>query len=90
MLALLLAVGAGPTLSAVMVLPGLELTAESLRAAADYSKDAGASLVPGALATLVSPDHYGALHPERYTGPPDITQFYLYMGSCWFPWRCLG
>jgi hypothetical protein len=89
-LALLVAVGAGAALSAVMVLPGLELTAESVRAGADYSKDAGASLVPGALATLVSPDHYGALDPERYTGPPDITQFYLYMGILLVPLALLG
>jgi len=88
--ALLLAAGAGATLSAVMVLPGLELTGESLRAGADYSKDAGASLVPGALATLLSPDHYGALDPERYTGPPDITQFYLYMGILLVPLALLG
>ena len=88
--ALLVAVGAGAALSAVMVLPGLELTAESVRAGADYSKDAGASLVPGALATLVSPDHYGALDPERYTGPPDITQFYLYMGILLVPMALLG
>ena len=89
-LALLVAVGAGSALSAVMVLPGLELTTESVRAGADYSKDAGASLVPGALATLVSPDHYGALDPEHYTGPPDITQFYLYMGILLVPLALLG
>ncbi|MGD0776717.1 MAG: YfhO family protein [Candidatus Solibacter sp.] len=88
--ALLVAVGAGAALSAVMVLPGLELTAESVRAGADYSKDAGASLVPEALATLVSPDHYGALDPERYTGPQDITQFYLYMGILLVPLALLG
>lgn len=88
--ALLAAAAAGMALSAVMVLPGLELTAESIRAGADYSKDAGASLTAGALATLVIPDHYGALNPERYTGPPDITQFYLYMGILLVPLALLG
>ena len=88
--ALLVAVVAGAALSAVMVLPGLELTAESLRAGADYSRDAGASLTPGALATLLSPDHYGALDPERYTGPADITQYYLYMGILLLPLALLG
>ena len=88
--ALLFAVGAGAALSAVMVLPGLELTGESVRAGADYSRDAGASLVPGALMTLVSPDHYGALDPEHYTGPPDITQFYFYMGTLLVPLALLG
>ena len=88
--ALLVAVVAGAALAAVMVLPGLELTAESVRAGADYSRDAGAALVPGALATLLSPDHYGALDPERYTGPPDITQHYLYMGILLLPLALVG
>ncbi len=88
--ALLFAVGAAAVLSAVMVLPGLELTGESVRAGADYSKDAGASLTAGRLATLVSPDHYGALVPEHYTGPPDITQFYFYMGILLVPLALLG
>lgn len=88
--ALLVAACAAAALSAVMVLPGLELTAESIRAGADYSKNAGASLVPGALLTMVSPDHYGALDPERYAGPPDITQFYLYMGILLLPLALLG
>ena len=88
--ALLFAVGAAAVLSAVMVLPGLELTAESVRAGADYTKDAGASLTAGGLATLVSPDHYGALDPEHYNGPPDITQFYYYMGILLVPLALLG
>ena len=59
---------AAAALPAVMVLPGLELTGESMRAGADYSRDAGAALVPGALATLVSPNHYGALDPGPVHG----------------------
>ena len=83
------AVAAG-VLGAVMVLPGLELMAESIRNGADYSQSAGASLVPGALLTLVSPNHYGALEREKYTGPTDITQFYLYMGILLLPLAALG
>ena len=89
-LALVVSVAAGAALSAVMVLPGLELTGQSVRAGADYSKDAGSSLVPGALATLVSPNHYGALDPDHYTGPQDITQYYLYMGILMIPLALLG
>ena len=46
--------------------------------------------VPGALATLVSPNHYGALDPDRYTGPQDITQYYLYMGILMIPLALIG
>ncbi len=81
---------AAATLPAVMVLPGLELTGESLRAGADYSRDAGAALTPGALATLVGPNHFSALGPEPYTGPQDITQFYLYMGLLLVPLAAAG
>ena len=81
---------AAATLPAVMVLPGLELTGESLRAGADYSRDAGAALTPGALVTLVSPNHFSALGPEPYNGPQDITQFYLYMGLLLLPLVAAG
>jgi hypothetical protein len=81
---------AAAALPAIMVLPGLELTAESMRAGADYSRDAGAALVPGALATLVSPNHYSALGPDPYRGPQDITQFYLYMGLLLLPLAAAG
>jgi hypothetical protein len=81
---------AAATLPAVMVLPGLELSAQSIRSGADYSHDAGAALVPDALATLVVPDHYGALEVEGYRGPQDITQFYLYMGILMLPLAAVG
>ena len=83
------AVGAA-SLAAVMVLPGLELTAESIRSGANYSRDAGASLVPEALVTLVNPNYYGAVDGEKYTGPQDITQFYLYMGILLLPLAAIG
>ncbi|HJZ97710.1 MAG TPA: YfhO family protein [Candidatus Solibacter sp.] len=81
---------ASAALPAVMVLPGLELSGQSIRAGADYSHDPGATLVPGALATLVAPDHYGALDVEHYTGPQDVTQFYLYMGILLLPFAAWG
>jgi hypothetical protein len=81
---------AAVTLPAVMVLPGLELSGQSIRAGADYLHDPGAALVPGALATLIVPDHYGALDVEHYTGPQDITQFYLYMGILVLPLAVWG
>jgi Bacterial membrane protein YfhO len=70
---------AAVALAAIMILPAAELTAHSIRAGADYSRHTNASLVPGALLTLFSPDHYGAVR-GRYHGPPDITQFYFYAG----------
>ncbi len=88
--ALAVAAAGAATLPAVMILPGLELTANSIRAGADYAHDAGAALAPGALATLVSPDHYGALEVEGYTGPQDITQFYFYMGILCVPLALAG
>jgi len=78
------------TLPAVMVLPGMELTGQSIRASGDYRHDAGAALTPGSLLTLVSPDRYGAPEVENYNGPQDITQFYLYMGILLVPLAVLG
>ena len=72
-------------LPAIMTLPGLELTGQSERAHADYARDSGAALVPGALVTLVSPDHYGIGEGETYSGPQDITQFFLYQGILLLP-----
>jgi hypothetical protein len=80
---------AAAALPAVMTLPGIELTGESIRAGADFSGPS-AALVPGALATLVSPNHYSALGPDPYTGPEDITQFYLYMGLLLLPLAAAG
>ena len=91
LLVLALAAVAAATLPAVMVLPGLELTAQSERAGADYSHNPEGTLVPGALATLIGADHYGAPEgPENYTGPADITQFYLYQGLLLAPLAIWG
>jgi hypothetical protein len=80
------AVGIGFLISAVQVLPGLGLAAESVRAAADTHASTNAPLNLGALATLLLPNFYGALAGE-YKGPGDVTQFYFYQGCCWSRWR---
>lgn len=77
-------------ISAVTVLPGLELTGQSGRAAADYSHSTEGTLGPGGLATLVSPNHYGAPEGENYTGPADITQHFLYQGLLLLPLAVWG
>jgi hypothetical protein len=66
-------------LSAVTWLPALELSAQSIRAHENFSVHTSSPLVPGALLTLFSPDHYGVLTGPYY-GPADITQFYFYAG----------
>src|SRR5205085_1386257 len=78
--ALVCAAAGALTLAAVMILPGLEFTAQSTRASANYARETGARLIPEALLTLVSPNHYGAPEGRNYTGPQDITQFFLYQG----------
>ena len=76
-------------LSAIQTLPGLELTAQSDRAAANYHGATNAALKPAALATLVLPNFYGAAS-GNYSGPPDITQFYFYSGILLVPLAILG
>lgn len=83
------AVGIGFPLSAVQVLPGLELAAQSIRASADTHAATNAPLNPGALATLLLPDFYGAVSGE-YKGPGDITQFYFYQGLLLVPLALAG
>jgi hypothetical protein len=77
-------------LTAIQILPGLELTSESNRSAADFSKETNGAFVPGALLTLVDPDHYHAPGIDTYTGPQDITQFYFYQGVLLLPLAALG
>ncbi|HUA63808.1 MAG TPA: YfhO family protein [Verrucomicrobiae bacterium] len=76
---------AAVALSAVMVLPGLELTGQSERAVTTFAQSDYGFLVPGALLTLVSPNHYGAPDLQGYSGPSDITQFYFYQGILLLP-----
>jgi hypothetical protein len=76
-------------LGAIQILPGLELTAQSDRAAANFHGATNASLKPAALATLVMPNFYGA-GSGNYSGPPDITQFYFYAGILLVPLAIVG
>lgn len=71
-------------LGAVQVLPGVELTAQSGRAAANYRASTNATLNPGALGTLFVPNLYGVIS-GNYKGPEDITQFYFYQGLLLIP-----
>jgi hypothetical protein len=89
-LAVVAAGAGGLALSAVTTLPALELTAQSIRASADFTSNANATVVPSALSTLVSPDHFGAPEVEGYTGPQDITQFYWYQGILLLPLAAAG
>ena len=66
-------------ISAIQVLPGLELAANSVRARADFGNQTNASLTLGSLVTLLAPDFYGAVS-GTYKGPGDITQFFFYQG----------
>ncbi len=80
-----LAIGIG----AIQLLPSSQFIAQSVRANLDFSKSTEGVLVPGALATLVSPNHYGAVSGD-YTGPFDRTQFYFYAGLLLVPLALAG
>src|SRR5204863_8641835 len=64
----------GAALSAVMILPALELVSQSLRARLNARdvRDLGYFHLDSLL-TLVQPDHYGLLS-GKYSGPGDVTQ----------------
>jgi hypothetical protein len=76
-------------LGAIQILPGLELTAQSDRAAANFHGATNAALNPAALANLALPNFYGAAS-GNYSGPPDITQFYFYAGILLLPLAIVG
>jgi hypothetical protein len=81
--------GWGSLLAAVMILPGLELTANSLRARfSAFDSDVG-YFHPDSLLTLVQPNYYGLLS-GHYTGPGDSTQHYFYAGILLVPLALLG
>jgi hypothetical protein len=78
-------------LTAIQVLPGVELVRESIRSSMNFGHDTNAPLVPGALWTLINPNHYGAPGgPPGYRGPEDITQFYFYQGLLLLPLVAVG
>ncbi len=75
--------------AAVQILPGLELTKYSIRAAYDFSRSGEGSLHLSALSTLFAPDALGAISGP-YTGPSDITQYYFYAGLLFVPLAAIG
>jgi hypothetical protein len=81
--------GWGACLSAIMILPGLELVGQSVRAGLDVRDLDLGYFHPGALLTLVQPDHYGLLS-GHYHGPADQTQHYFYAGILLLPLAALG
>jgi hypothetical protein len=80
----------GAALSAVMILPGLELVSRSLRIHLNVLglPDIG-YFHASALATLVDPNYYGLLSGP-YRGPGDSTQHYFYAGILLVPLAILG
>ena len=80
---------AGACLSAVAILPGLELAAHSIRATVSALSHGEGFLTPGALATLFYPNYYGVIS-GNYSGPADITQYYFYAGILLLPLAALG
>jgi hypothetical protein len=70
-------------LSAVQILPALELMGQSSRTAVHTP------LKLGALATLAMPNFYGAAS-GNYSGPFDATQFYFYAGILLVPMAMVG
>jgi hypothetical protein len=75
--------------AAVQILPGLELTRYSIRAAYDFSRSSQGSLSLRALATLFAPNALGAISGP-YSGPSDITQYYFYAGILLLPLAAIG
>jgi hypothetical protein len=86
---LIVATLAAILLGAIQILPGLELTAQSERANANYHSSTDGVLKPAALATLAIPNFYGAAS-GTYSGPPDITQYYFYAGMLLAPLAVIG
>jgi membrane protein YfhO len=81
--------GLGLGVAAVQIGPGLELARASVRASLDPQLLTGGIIPPDALLTLVDPNWYG-LFDGRYSGPADITQYYLYAGICLVPLAIVG
>ncbi len=76
-------VAAALLLSAILILPAMELISQSGRPAAP------AGLKLAALSTLVLPNFYGAIS-GTYSGPGDASQFYFYAGILLVPLAILA
>ena len=79
----------GTLLSAIAVLPGLDLATHSIRTGQHAVGDNYGAVPLGALLTLLVPDFYGAAS-GHYHGPPDITQYYFYGGLLLVPLAAWG
>lgn len=80
---------AGGGLAAVVILPGMQLTAESIRGGFDFSKGVEGTLPVAALGTLFNPNALKTL-TGPYAGKIDITQTYFYSGLLLLPLAILG
>jgi hypothetical protein len=85
---LTLALG-GALLSAVMILPAMELVGQSVRTQLDATAVDIGYFHLGSLITLVQPDYYGLLS-GKYHGPGDSTQHYFYAGIVLVPLVLVG
>jgi hypothetical protein len=79
----------GAALSAGMILPAMELVAQSVRTRLNARDVDLGYFHPDSLLTLVQPDHYGLL-AGHYTGPGDVTQHYFYASIVLVPLAVLG
>ncbi len=80
----------GALLAMVMILPGIELTRQSLRTQLNASDVNLGYFQFDSLLTLLQPDYYGVLLDSRYTGPGDVTQHYFYAGVLLVPLALVG
>lgn len=80
----------GTLISAVATVPGLELTAYSVRAALKAINRPEGELPLQALLTLVYPNFLGGVLSGKYRGPFDITQYYYYAGILMVPLAIVG
>jgi len=80
----------GGLLALVMILPGLELTRQSVRTQLNATDVNLGYFQLDSLLTLVQPDYFGVLLDSRYTGPGDVTQHYFYAGVLLVPLALVG
>jgi hypothetical protein len=76
-------------LSAVVILPWLEIFKYATHTSADGAPSIQAALRPSALATVMSADYYGVISGD-YKGPEEIRQFYFYGGLLIVPLALAG
>lgn len=74
--------------SAIQTLPGLELSSQSIRAAADYSQTRERILTGGALGNVAIPTWKA--NPATTGGTPGEVNYYLYCGLLLLPLAALG